>query len=738
MNRKGIFPITGMMCAVCAGTVEKTVAQCPGVEKSQVNLAASEVTIEWNPGLTDPRQIAERVKEAGYGMIVEEDVARAVEEKERTEERSFRLMKRRLLLSWVLTIPVAAICMAGIHFPYMDLVLMVLTLTVMVVCGSQFYISGFRNLSKGHPNMDSLVAISTLVSFLFSFFNTLNPDFFASRGMPADLYYEAAAVIIAFVLTGKYMEMRARRNTGSALRALMGLQPTHALLKTAGGSFENVPIAEVRKGDILMVRPGDRIPVDGKVESGISSVDESMLTGEPAGVEKTVGSSVSAGTVNLSGSMEVMATEVGEATELSRIIDCVRKAQGSKAPVQRLVDRISAVFVPVVIAVAIATFIIWWLSGPQNFHIALLTSISVLVIACPCALGLATPAAVMVGIGRGARNGILIREATALEELAKINLLAIDKTGTLTEGKPKVTETYFTETPDSEMIKAIRLLEEKSSHPLAAAIAGWAAGKNKTQGNEEISFTYHPGQGITGKVEGKAYWIGNESLGRSQGAEIPEKMASLALEWSREGAGIVFFGSGSDTKGVFKVTDIIREDAFSTVTELKRMGIECVLLTGDRRQTAEYVASQVGITEVEASLMPSDKERLIQKYKEKGRYVAMAGDGINDSQALAAANLSIAMGSGSDIAMEVAQLTLVSGKLSFIPQAIRLSSATLRIIKQNLFWAFIYNVIGIPLAAGLFYPLWGWLLSPIIASGAMAFSSVCVVLNSLRLDKIKI
>ena len=741
-----IFPVTGMMCAACAATVEKTVGDCPGVSEASVNLAANEIRIAWDPSVTSPEAIARCVEKAGYGMIAERSAEKALEAKEQAEQAQYRRMKRDLILAWVLTLPVAVICMAHLHFPGSNYVLMAMTLVVLIVCGGRFYRSGFRNLAKGRPNMDSLVAVSTCVSFLFSFFNTVYPKFFLRYEMPADLYYEAAAVIIAFVLTGKFLETRAKRNTGSAIKALMRLQPDEAHVADADGNVRVVRIGSVRNGDIVLIRPGDRVPVDGCVVSGISSVDESMLTGEPAGVEKTAGCRVSAGTMNLSGSLKVEATGVGAATELARIIRCVREAQGSKAPVQRLVDKISAVFVPTVIGISVLTFVLWMTLGGGNFPVALLTAISVLVIACPCALGLATPTAIMVGIGRGARNGILIREATALEQLAKVDLLAIDKTGTLTEGVPQVTEAWLSDEAGPDFPEAVRLLEERSAHPLAAALVNWAAacrenGQTAAEASapaDEPVFDYLPGMGILGRVHGQEYWIGNEKLGARQLGTLPETHTQRAEEWSRTGSGVVFAGNAHTVLELFRVDDPIRPDARSTIRALHEMGIRTILLTGDREKTARHIAEAAGIPDVRAELLPSDKQQIVREYKQAGHFVAMAGDGINDSQALAEADLSVAMGGGSDIAMEVAQLTVVSGRLSFIPQAILLSKATLKVIRENLFWAFIYNVIGIPLAAGLFYPLWGWLLTPMIASAAMAFSSVCVVMNSLRLNRIKL
>lgn len=750
--KKATYPVTGMMCAVCAGTVEKTVAECKGVKEASVNFATAEVTFSYNPSEISPEAIAEAVQKAGYDMIVTASAAEAVEEKEKAEHEQYVRMRRNLIIAWALTIPLSAICMLHIHFPGENWVMMALALGVMVISGRRFYTSGLRHLFSRRPDMDSLVAVSTLVSFLFSLFNTIWPGALREHNIPADLYYEAAAMIIAFVSTGKFMEIRARRNTGTAIRALMGLQPSTAILVGADGTQREVPIDSIVIGDVISVRPGDRIPVDGVVTDGHSVVDESMLTGEPEGVEKVAGSKVTAGTLNTNGHLTIRATHVGAGTELSRIIECVREAQGSKAPVQRLVDRISAVFVPVVIGISLLTFLIWMLTGEGHLPIAVLTAVSVLVIACPCALGLATPTAVMVGIGRGAREGILIREAAALERLAKVNVLAIDKTGTLTEGKPKVAATFPTDLSRDQVLLPLLLLERKSAHPLAGAIVTWceeqltasgdqaAAGGDQAAagvaGKEPESFDYIPGKGIIGRVDGADYWIGSESLAKSQGAEVPEAMREKMREWESEGAGIVLMGDASTALAAFKVADTVRPDAREAVARLKEKGIRPVLLTGDRRSTAEHIAKEVGIEEVIAEVLPQGKQDAVARLKAEGNVVAMAGDGINDSQALAEADISIAMGGGSDIAIEVAQVTIVSGRLLFIPKAVGLSEKTLKIIRENLFWAFIYNLAGIPVAAGVLYPFFGILLSPMIASAAMAFSSVCVVLNALRLWKI--
>lgn len=610
------------MCAVCAGAVEKALSETPGVKAATVSFGTATATVEWNPGETNPDLLADRVSAAGYQLIIEQEEERAVEAQEKMEHEAWRKMKAQTIFAWAATIPLMVICMAHLHFPGSDWVMCGLALAVMLVSGRDFYIRGWKSLLTGWATMDTLVALSTLVSFLFSLFNSLFPSFWESRGLTAGLYYEGAAMIIAFVLTGKLMELRARGRTGAAIRALMGLRPTVTDLCMPSGEVREVRIAEVKRGDIVLVKPGMNIPVDGEVVEGTTTVDESMLTGEPVPVEKIPGSHVSAGTVNGRGSIRVLTEEVGRATALGRIIRAVREAQGSKAPVQRLVDKVSAVFVPVVIACSLVTLLAWLgFGGAQALPIAVVAAVSVLVIACPCALGLATPTAIMVSIGRGARNGILVKDATALELLARVNAIAFDKTGTLTSGDE---------------------------------------------------------------------------------------------------------------------ADTIRPESRMVLRELHRHGIKTLMLSGDVPERAEKIAREAGIDEVVSRATPESKEEAIKLLHDEGYVVAMVGDGINDSQAMASADVSVAMGTGTDVAMETAQVTLVAGRLTDLPLAIRLSRITRKIIRENLFWAFIYNVIGIPLAAGLLYPFWGWLLSPMAASAAMALSSLCVVTNSLRLRNIKL
>lgn len=735
-TRHGIFPVTGMMCAVCAGTVEKTVGQCDGVKEASVNFATSSVSVDWDPSVTSPDAIAMAVRAAGYDMIVSESEAEAAEEKERQEAEAYADMKKKVAVAWLLTIPLSVLCMSHVHFPGYAWVYMAMTLVVMAYCGAGFYLRGFRALAAKAPNMDSLVAVSTVVSFLFSVFNTVWPEALTSRSINADLYYEGAAMIISFVLTGKLMEMRSRHSTGMALRALMGMQPSEALREFPDGTTRNVPVSEIHRGDILVVRQGERIPVDGTVISGVAAVDESMLTGEPVAVEKTDGDDVTAGTIATAGTIRINACKVGNETELSRIIKAVREAQGSKAPVQKLVDKVAGIFVPSVMAVSLLTFCLWMTLGNGNLPVATVCAVSVLVIACPCALGLATPTAVMVGVGRGARKGILVKDAGALERFADVDILLIDKTGTLTEGKPEADSMIVSGTDDEKLRETLAVVagaEERSIHPLAEAIIKRITSEGIRPEDPE-EFEYIPGIGIRCRHKGTAYEIGSCALAKDTD---DAKFTAETQHWLAEGAGVAVVTRNGKAVVAFRITDRIRPDAAEAVGKLEKSGITVELLTGDRYATARHVAAMTGIKSVTAETLPEMKQKRVEELQRQGHVVAMAGDGINDSRALAAADVSIAMGSGSDIAIDVARITIVGGKLSSLPEASLLSKATLRIIRENLFWAFIYNVIGIPLAAGALYSF-GFLLNPMFASAAMAASSLCVVANSLRLNKLKI
>lgn len=731
------YPVIGMMCAVCANTVEKTAQGVPGVADASVSFTDQSATILWHDGQEDPAALAEAVKKAGYELIYTSDEAEALREQDRREAERYRRQKLLVLVAWILTLPVVVICMTHIaHARVLDWVVGGLTLLVMAVCGRQFYGAGFRNLFRGHASMESLVALSTTVSFLLSLFTLLWPDYWQRQGLEGALYFEGAAMIIAFVLTGKLMEMRARHSAGSALRGLMNLQPEVALLKTATGS-RLVHIRDLQAGDVIIVKPGERIPADGTVETGEASVNESMLTGESMPVEKAPGAPVHAGTTLLSGSLDIKVSHVGAGTLLGGIIDRVRAAQASKAPVQRLVDRISAWFVPVVIALSLITFAVWWICSPDNLALAVLAAVSVLVISCPCALGLATPTAITVGMGRGARRGMLFRDATALEILSKVNTLCIDKTGTLTFGNALVDSYLLNNISNSDAASAVKALEARSEHPLGRALRLWGDKLSDAEAAVE-NFRQLPGTGVQGRVNGREYSIGSLDMAAGQGVQLSRTAQDFIEKAQSAGATVVVLVSDAEWFGLFAIADKVRPEAAEVIRQLSAMGIVTELLTGDAEAPARHIAAQVGISSVSARMLPADKAARIAELKRHGRRVAMFGDGVNDAPALAEADVAIAVMSGTDIAMDVAGLTLTDGTIADLPEAVRLSRATRRVIKENLFWAFIYNVVGIPLAAGLLYPLWGILLNPMMASAAMALSSLCVVSNSLRLKRLKL
>ncbi len=741
-TKQDTFPVVGMMCAVCANTVETTIKNAPGVESASVNFATSSATITWDPKHTNPQNIADRVQAAGYEMIVESSVAKAIEEQEERELRNYRRMKLKTIVAWIITVPLSILCMTHVHFPGESWCYMIFTLGVMIWCGKGFFHRGIRALLARNPNMDSLVAVSTTFSFLFSLFNTIWPEILTSRDISADLYYEGAAMIITFVLTGKLMEMKSRRATGTALKALIQLQPSDARIYDDTGNITTVPVSEIMSGYKVLIRQGEKIPVDGKVIEGSGSVDESMLTGEPIGVERIPGQHVAAGTVLQSGELTVKAVKVGSETELSRIIKAVKDAQNSKAPVQKTVDRIAAIFVPAVMGISLTTFLIWLIIGIEYMPVAIVCAVSVLVIACPCALGLATPMAVMVGIGRGARSGILVKDASSMESLADIDTLLIDKTGTVTVGKPRMKDIAWNtdeviEYQKGTILGLLLAAERKSIHPLASAICT-GLGHMDIVGIMPDDYTYIPGEGIMFNYEGDMYRIGSleESDSQLDKKDKNSDFYSYTDKWIKDGSGVVAMYRNNIPLLAICVEDEIKPDAKDSIRMLEDAGINVILLSGDRYSTTRRVAEDTDIKDIVAEARPKDKQELVERLQKEGKRVAMAGDGINDSQALAKADVSIAMGTGTDIAIEVASLTIVGGKLKSIVEAVILSRKTLRIIHENLFWAFIYNTVGIPLAAGALYSF-GILLSPMYASAAMAASSLCVVLNSLRLNKFK-
>lgn len=729
-----VLPVLEMSCAVCAGNVESTVQALSGVEKASVNFAAGTLTVTYNPSVITLEVMQAAVQAAGYDLIVEaEDPVAMQEEKARMH---YKILRRNTIGAWTLSIPLALLGMVFMHVPLGNWIMMVLALAIMIFFGRSFYVNGVRHALKGKANMDTLVALSTSIAFLFSLFNTLCPGFWLGKGLEPHVYYEASGVIVAFVLLGKLMEERAKNSTSSAMKGLMGLQPKTARLVTDGRE-EEVPISNLQVGNVVSVRPGEKIPVDGTLLQGSSSVDESMLSGEPIPVEKNAGDRVLAGTINQKGAFTMEATSVGGTTVLAQIVQMVQSAQGSKAPVQRIVDKISGIFVPVVVLLSFLTFVCWLVIGGESyFSYALLSAVSVLVIACPCALGLATPTALMVGMGKGAEQHILIKDAFALENLCKVDTVVLDKTGTLTEGVPVVTDSYWISDDNIRYLDVLYTAEQKSEHPLASAILCWLE-ESGAKVCEAENFESLTGRGVRIQVEGVTYWVGSQGLLDIFQAGIPEKVRKQIGQWQEDGQSVVFYGQETRLLAVLAISDRIKPTSAEAVKELKKQGIEVHLLTGDGVRTAERVAATLDIGYYKAEVMPNDKEEYIISLQQQGKKVAMVGDGINDSQALARADVSIAMGKGTDIAMDVAMVTLITSDLLLLPGAIRLSKQTVRLIYQNLFWAFIYNVIGIPLAAGVLFPINGLLLNPMLASAAMAFSSVSVVLNSLRLKFMK-
>lgn len=732
IHTKETFQVLGMSCAVCALNVETTLGAQEGVYEAKVNFAGSTVLVDYNPRVITPVELQKAVESAGYELVVEntEDTDQA----DRLQREEFLALKRKTIGAIVLAVPVFVIGMFFMHMPYGNWIMLAFTIPVMAFFGRDFFVHAYMQLKHGRANMDTLVAVSTGVAFLFSLFNTIWPEYWTSRGLEAHVYYEAAAVIIALILLGRLLEAKAKFSTSTAIKKLMGLQPKTVTKILADGSEEEVPIREVVVGDVLVVKPGEKIPVDGEVTEGSSFVDESMITGESIPVEKVKGQPVYAGTINEKGSFRFRADKVGGETVLANIIRMVQEAQGSKAPVQKLVDRIAGIFVPVVMGIAVITFIVWMLIGGDfAFTHALLTSITVLVIACPCALGLATPTAIMVGIGKGAEHNILIKDAESLELMYRVNAIVLDKTGTITEGKPVVTDIHWTPGAEDERYQSILLeIERRSEHPLADAVVQ----KFKEKVVNEIlvsDFENQTGKGVTAKVGDKVYLVGNRALLEVNHVVLDDDNEKLAVRWEGDGKTVVFFAGGGRVLALVAIADKIKESSRQAVATLHEKGIDVYMLTGDNALTARAVADQVGIRHFKAEVMPGEKANFVEALQHEGKVVAMVGDGINDSQALAQADVSIAMGKGSDIAMDVAKVTLITSDLNVIPRAIVLSRQTVRAIRQNLFWAFIYNIIGIPLAAGVLYGINGFLLNPMIAAAAMAFSSVSVVTNSLRI-----
>jgi Cu2+-exporting ATPase len=727
---KETYPVTGMTCASCAASVESMLKSQEGVASAMVNFANSSVLIAYDKETINPQALQSTVQAIGYDLHIEETDNQS-EKIAEINRQEYQELKNQTLGAVIFTLPVMVIAMFIPNLPSANYIMLLLTLPVIGWFGKRFFINAFKQLKYKKANMDTLVAVSTGVAFLFSLFNTLYPEYWLSNGLEAHVYFEAAAAIISFILLGKLLEEKAKSNTSSAIKKLIGLQPKTVIRINADGSEQIITIKEVATGDELLVKPGDKIPVDGTLTTGSSFVNESMITGEPIADEKVIGSKLFAGTINQKGSFQFRAEKVGGKTLLGQIIKMVQEAQGSKAPVQSLVDKIAAVFVPVVIGIAILTFFMWMIIGGESaFTQALITSITVLVIACPCALGLATPTAIMVGIGKGAENNILIKDAESLEKLQKIDAIVFDKTGTLTEGKPEVTDVYWTNSEQNKKYEQLLLaIEKRSEHPLAEAIISYYSSEIANIDIEH--FESITGRGIKATINGEKYNVGSKKFLEEN--KIENTLEEKGNKFETQAKTVIYVANSLTTLGLLAIADKIKPTSREAIKILTDNGIKTYMLTGDNNKTAEVVAKDVGISTYQAQLLPQQKADYIKTLQVNGHSVAMVGDGINDSQALAEADVSIAMGKGSDIAIDVAKITIISADLLVIPKAISLSQQTVTTIKQNLFWAFIYNLIGIPIAAGALYAINGFLLNPMIAAAAMAFSSVSVVSNSLRL-----
>ena len=769
------IPVEGMTCAACSGRVQRALETVEGVGSANVNLMLRNATVSYDPNAVTADQLVETIRRTGYDAELVTEERSAFEEQEaqdRAQEEEFRLLARKAGVSlaaaaagMILSMPVMASTAGGVHGghqavadPFMRwsmevidpalqrvlpwlyavdhrwllMTLLAMTLGVMLWAGRHFYTRAWAAFRHHSADMNTLVAVGTGAAFLYSLVGTFLPGFFVARGMSPDVYYEAVLFIIALILLGNALEARAKRQTSTALRALANLQPPTARVVREEAE-RDIPVDEVRQGDVVIVRPGERIPVDGEIVSGASAVDESMLTGESLPVEKATGDAVIGGTINRTGSFRYRATTLGGDSVLARIVRLMRDAQGSRAPIQRLADRISAVFVPVVISIAIATFVIWFIAAPAAPLVrAFAAAVTVLIIACPCAMGLAVPTAVMVATGKGAGQGVLIKGGEALQRAGDVEVVVLDKTGTVTEGRPAVTETVWLDEVEGERVLGlVASLERSSEHPLAEAIVQYARERGLAL-HEPESFASHTGRGATGVVEGVALAVGNSRLMEEWAIAI-DPLATRVAELAAAGRTPMYVAADGRLVGIVAVADPIRTSSRAAIQRMKGMGMEVVMLTGDNRRTAEAVAREAGVERVVAEVLPEGKVDEVRRLQASGRTVAMVGDGINDAPALAQADVGIAVGSGTDIAAEAGDIVLMRGGLGGVATAIALSRRTMTTMKQNLFWAFIYNLVGIPIAAGALYPAFGLLLSPILASAAMAFSSVSVVTNSLRL-----
>jgi Cu+-exporting ATPase len=742
------FEVTGMTCSACSARIEKNINKTDGVIEASVNLLTNSMIVKYDESVLSVDEIIKVVENTGYGASPVQDKKKEVKSQAKDDKSEIREMKKRVIISLIFAAPLFYISMGHmLKWPLPEIFhgeenALIFAFTQFLLClpvilvNNKYYKVGFKTLLKGSPNMDSLIAIGTSAAAAYGVYaiykigyglGHMDMDMVMQFSM--DLYFESAAVVLALITLGKFLEARAKGRTSDAIRKLMDLSPKTALVERDGTERE-IPVEEVVKGDIVIVKPGQSIPVDGTIVFGSSSVDESMLTGESMPVEKKVGDKVVGATINKSGFFKFRAERVGDATTLAQIIKLVEEASSSKAPISKLADKISGIFVPVVIIIAVAATIVWLILG-ADFEFALSIGIAVLVISCPCALGLATPTAIMVGTGKGAENGILIKSAEALEIAHHVGTVVMDKTGTITEGKPKVTDLVAHEIDELEMLRIAASAEKGSEHPLADAIVEEARKQNLDLYDAE-NFEAIPGQGLMSDIKGKKYYLGNLRLVEEQNIDI-KNFEETAAKFADEGKTPLYFADEKEVLGIIAVADVVKPTSRAAIEEFEAMGIEVVMLTGDNKKTAEAIRKQLGISRTLAEVLPQDKEKEIRKIQEQGKKVAMIGDGINDAPALARANVGIAIGAGTDVAIESADIVLVRSDLMDAVTAVQLSKATIKNIKQNLFWAFIYNTIGIPLAAGAFYGILGWKLNPMFAGAAMSLSSVSVVSNALRL-----
>lgn len=721
-------PVLGMSCASCANSAETILVHQPGIVSASVNYGTGKLTVTYLPNMLDIYQIQQLEQEAGYDLLIAEEEEE--ETLDKLQSKNYQQLQRKVIGATLLTFPIFIYGMFFMNAPYANEIMWLFSTPVVFWFGKDFFVNAWKQLKHRSANMDTLVALSTGIAYLYSVFNMLFSDFLHRKGLHPHVYFEAASVIITFILIGRLLEHKAKGRTSEAIKKLLNLQPKKVTVLHADGSEEEKFINAVRVGEKIIIKPGNKIAIDGEVVSGKSYVEESFLTGESVAVLKQPGEKVFAGTINQKGSLTVQTTVNANKTVLAQIIKSVQEAQGSKAPIQKMVDKIAGIFVPIVIGISLLTFVLWSVLGGEDSMVkGISAAITVLVIACPCALGLATPTAIMVGMGKGAEQGILVKNAESLEKAKNITAIVLDKTGTITEGKPQVTESkWFAKTIENESV--LMQMEKVSEHPLAMAIVHYMDTKEALELDGFESVT---GKGVKAQFNGVSYFAGNKTLLQENTISLSKEIEDITQDWLQQAKTVIWYAKEKEIIAVFAISDAVKKTSSEAVRQLKDRNIEVYMLTGDTTLTAQAVANEVGITHFKAEMLPQEKADFIKELQKKGEVVAMIGDGINDSTALATADVGIAMGKGSDIAIDVAEMTIVSSDLTKIAQAIQLSQKTVATIRQNLFWAFIYNIIGIPLAAGILYPINGFLLNPMIAGGAMALSSVSVVANSLRL-----